>query len=325
MHKKTNRRILIATDLKTEIMRRLAELESRLDTQPVLRSQEELAGIIRDYFRGAFGLAFEFTNEELITTLAHARLNPLLHSILERFFRRINVLEFSGLTVAPVALRALIVETREIVMQTAVLSVDDLREREHTLAVRDIPEGTPSLDKGYLLLSEVQLALRFGKLELADALYSITDHWYAQAPVEEQRVIYEDLVRLYDELRLAHGGETASAAAATTAAATGVTPIELLTPDARVQRLAQLRAETIAVRERLERFLDHARTLHDGEAIGAIDEALSQVLPSVNGFASLSPSIEGLHTAETLFAHANTASIALTRRLSSLQTWSSLV
>jgi hypothetical protein len=217
-HKRRNRRILIPSDLKAEILRRLAELESKIPKQPMLRSQEELAGIIRDYFRGALGIPFEFTNEELSSALVGAKLNPLLESILKRFFDRINVLEFSGLTVRPIVFLTLVQETREIVYQTAVLTVDDLRERERDLVVRDIPAETPGIDKGYLLLSEVQQALQFGKLELADALYAVLDHWYLRANVEEQRAVYVDLLRVYDELRLAHGAETATPMPATTVA-----------------------------------------------------------------------------------------------------------
>jgi hypothetical protein len=202
-HKKKNRFILIPAHLKTEIIRRLAELEHDVDTQPMIKSQEDLARIIRDYFKEALGLQFEFTYEELVHALEANKLNPLLSKILQQFFTRISMLEFSGLTIAPVALKTLIQETRELVYQTAVLTIDDLKEREQDLALREVPEGTPSIDHGYLVLSQVHLALQFNKTDIAAALYTGLQEWYIKAPVAEQKLIYDDFARLYDEYTLA--------------------------------------------------------------------------------------------------------------------------
>jgi hypothetical protein len=197
--------ILLSADVKADILRRLDELSKRLESQTILKSQEELARIIRDYFKVALGIPFEFTNEELIDGLERGKLNPLLNQILRKFFARINVLEFSGIAVNVLVMRALIAETRELVFQTAVLTVDDLRAREGDLQLRDIPSNAPSLDRGYLLLSQLHLAIEFDKPMLSEALYQLLQEWYGQAPIGEQRVIYEDLARVYDELRFSLG------------------------------------------------------------------------------------------------------------------------
>lgn len=204
-HQRTNRMILLPADVKADILRRLTELNERLDKQPILKSQEALARIIRDYFKVALGIPFEFTNEELIEGLERGKLNELLQQILRKFFARINVLEFSGVAVGVLVMRALIAETRELVLQTAVLTVDDLRAREGDLQLREIDPQAPSLDRGYLLLSQLHLAIEFNKPELAQALYQVLQGWYEQAPLREQQAIYEDVARVFDELRLSLG------------------------------------------------------------------------------------------------------------------------
>jgi hypothetical protein len=202
-HKKKNRTIIIPHNIKEEIIRRLTELEAQVDKQPMLKSQEELARIIRDYFKESLQLDFEFTYEELVKALQVNKLNPLLSKIMQQFFTRISVLEFSGIAIAPVTLATLIQETRELVYQTAVLTVDDLKEREKDLVLREIAPSTPSMDRGYLLLSQVHLALEFGKLEVAAALYTVLNDWYNAAPKQEQAAIYQDMARVYDEYMLA--------------------------------------------------------------------------------------------------------------------------
>lgn len=198
-HARHNRIILIPTHLKDDIIRRLAALEAQIERQPIIKSQEELARIIRDYFKAALELDFEFTNEELVAALKANRLDTLLSRIMQSFFVRINELEFSGVGVEPVVLRALIQETRELVYQTAVLTVDDLKEREADLQLRDIPQETPELDRAYLLLSQVHLCLQFRKLEVAGALYIVLHEWYTKAPAHEQHAIHNDFKRVYDE------------------------------------------------------------------------------------------------------------------------------
>ena len=70
-----------------------------------------------------------------------------------------------------------------------------------------IPASAPSLDRGYLLLSQLHLAIQFNKDELSQALYQVLESWYAKAPAEEQRAIYDDFSRVYDELRLSMGAK----------------------------------------------------------------------------------------------------------------------
>ncbi len=202
-HARRNRVILISSNLKEEIIERLARLEAVVDTQPILKSQEELARIIRDYFKAALAIDFEFTNEELVVALKENKLNPLLSRIMQQFFIRINELEFSGVKVSSLVLRALVQETRELVYQTAVLTVDDLKAREEDLELRDIPTALPGMDRAYLLLSQVHLCLQFRKLEIGGALYLVLHEWYQHASPAEQHAIHADFARVYDEYMLA--------------------------------------------------------------------------------------------------------------------------
>lgn len=202
-YKRTNRRVLLPKSLKDEILRRLTELEAAVDSQPPLQTQAELARIIRDYFTKALGIDFEFTYEELVAAISNNHVDPILGQLMERFFTRVSYIEFSGEALSAFIVRTLIQETRELVIQTAVLTVDDLTQREQDIVIRPISMSAPSLERGYLMLSQVHLALEYGKMDMAAALYSIMLDWYTSAPVEEQQAIYEDFGRVYDEYQFA--------------------------------------------------------------------------------------------------------------------------
>ena len=202
-HKKTHRVILLDVNAKARILEALLSIESRIGKEPVLKLQEELSGVVREYFKAILGLDFEFTYEELVTQLQEQHVLDVLQDILQAFFNRSSELEFSGKPVTPNVLQALINEVRELVYQTAVLTQQDYKELDKDLTFRDIPEAVPQQDRFYLLLSQAQIAVQFGRIKSAQQLYALLQHLYQNAPEQMQALWYQDLHRFYLELEFA--------------------------------------------------------------------------------------------------------------------------
>lgn len=201
-HQKKNRVLLLEGNAKQRILDALQDIEARIGKEPVLKLQEELSGVVREYFQAILGLHFEFTYQELVEQLSKQEVLSLVQDILQAFFNRSIELEFSGKPVTETVLTALINEVREIVYQTAVLTQQDLKELEKDLSFRDIPDDVPQADRFYLLLSQAHIALQYGRVGVGQELYQLLKHVYESAPEQSQQLWYQDLQRFYLELSL---------------------------------------------------------------------------------------------------------------------------
>jgi len=201
-HKRKNRVLLLSIDAKQRILDALKDIESRVGKEPVIKLQEELSGVGREYFKEILGIDFEFTYEELVVQLKAQHVLEMLQDILEAFFARSSELEFSGKAISETVLLALINEVREIVYQTAVLSKDDYKELERDLVFRPISEKIPLEDRFYLLVTQAQIALQFGRVGVAQQTYHTLQQIYTSAPSNLQVLWYQDLRRLFLELSL---------------------------------------------------------------------------------------------------------------------------
>ncbi len=201
-HKRKNRVVILDEDAKTSIIKALLSIEKRLDKEPVLKLQEELSAVVRRYFKSAFKLDYEFTYKELMQALETQGVLPLLRDILGLFFTRSSRLEFSGVKVDKEVLRALIAETRELVYQTAVLTIDDIKERDKDLTLREIPPHVSESVALYLRLLNAHIALQYKRVLLAVTLYEQIQEIYARSPLSLQHKSYDDIYRLYLEIML---------------------------------------------------------------------------------------------------------------------------
>lgn len=202
-HKRKHRTVLLDINAKQRILDALIDIESRIGIDPVLKLQEELSGVVREYFKSILGLEFEFTYQELQEQLEQQHVLESLKDILESFFNRSSELEFSGKPITELVLRALISEVREIVYQTAVLSQQDYKDLDKDLSFRTIPDDIPERDRFYLLLSQGHIAIQFGRVEAGRQIYRSLQYVYQASSAQTQALVYQDLKRFYLELSFA--------------------------------------------------------------------------------------------------------------------------
>ena len=194
-YQRKNRVVLLSEEDKRFILSELASLDNERGALDAVVVQQRVARITRSYFMRAFDLEFEFTQEDLAS--ATTTVQDSLAELLEGFFARIQEVEFSKDAVRAPLLESLIGEVEQLVYQTSVLSVEELRLFEEPLDLAQPATGAGAFEQLIISLSNAQRAVASGRAVLGRELYAQVHKQYEALSGAEQRLVHPEVKRLF--------------------------------------------------------------------------------------------------------------------------------
>lgn len=195
-----NANVLITLEARERILEELDDIERHIDVSSSSELSERLSRVSREYFKVAFDLDYEFTYDELIREIQHSKIMQELKHILSLYFKRAILIEFGGRSISKIQLQTLVDESRVIVYQTSALTKEEKEMQHKELFQRPIPITIPLSDKVYLMISNANIALNFGKINVAYSIYLQAVELYEQFNEDTKAIMYNDIARLYYEI-----------------------------------------------------------------------------------------------------------------------------
>ncbi len=190
--------------LRLEILERLDKLEREIPEATLEMLSREFSVIIREFFKRHFNIEYEFTYEELEKELGIKKIDPRLAHVISSFFKRVTQIEFGGGHLTKDELRALIVETRELIELTTEKEPGKVIEKEKP-EHKIITVKATGLKRVFVLISEAEIYLREGEVKKAKMLYYDIMKGYNRLSSAKKKNVYEAIKRLYDEIKLTKG------------------------------------------------------------------------------------------------------------------------
>lgn len=198
-YKKTNRVILLSQEDKQAVLAELGDLREELASLDAVVAQQRLAKAVRSYFIRALDLEFEFDADDLAQAVDNVQ--ESLAALLQAYFSRVQSVEFARDPVHSPLVDALISELEQLVYQTSVLSVEELRRFEEPITLQDASQKQ-GLEAFYALLANAQLAVESGRAVLARNAYAQAHELYESLDDQQRGVAHPELHRVYLALQL---------------------------------------------------------------------------------------------------------------------------
>jgi flagellar basal body-associated protein FliL len=193
------KKMSLAIDARETLLERLEKLEKKI---PRTRKEDiivEFAEITRDYFKSLFGIAYEFTNEELVKELEQRSDDDELKKILIDFFKRSTEFEFSGKSgISKKAIQERIYEFRKIIELTAIEHQDIPRPKSE---MERLQASQIRLERFLLKVSNAHLALKMKDLDKAYKIYLELIHDYRYLTDSEKARVISFINGIHSELR----------------------------------------------------------------------------------------------------------------------------
>ena len=197
-YQRSNRVVLLSSEEKQEVLAELAEFEEERASLDVLVAQQRIARVARGYYMRAFDLEFEFSSDELVEQLSTVQ--ESLAELLVQFFSRVQEVEFSKKPVRESLVDTLVGEVEQLVYQTSVLSVEEMRLFEEPLELAEAEDGASWFDQMLVVLSNAQRAVASGRPILGRQLYAQAHSLYGELSASEQQAVHPELYRLFNAL-----------------------------------------------------------------------------------------------------------------------------
>ena len=191
-------------DLERRTLIRLHEIEQHVESADPAQTSAQLARVMREFLRGATGLAYQFTYEEMLGELQARKVGGTTIRILKEHFSKLNRIEFGKTALSRLELGAELQVARTLVRSIVrTLARSELASHD-VLQKREAQKQTLSTQKALLELnkavSDAEEALLQGKLPLAKALYNKARSAYLRLPQEQRKQALGRIRALYGKI-----------------------------------------------------------------------------------------------------------------------------
>lgn len=191
-------------ELELRTLARLQKLDEQLDTVRPEESSAEYSRIMREFFRTASGLTFEFTYEELLNEFRKLRIGAVTLRALRAHFGKLSNIEFGKEALPRTELHGELIAARrqvQAVVRSLAKAEAPTREafKEQAEKKRKLTAQKLSLQFNRMLL-QAERSLEQGQTDAAKALYNQLREQYARLPEEERKQVLKRIKELYTKL-----------------------------------------------------------------------------------------------------------------------------
>lgn len=194
-YKRNNRIVLLTEESKRNLLDELSAFEKRRDSLDGLVAQQEVTHIIREYYVQALGLQLESGKKDVQEAIGPVQ--ESLGKLLTKFFSYSEAVEFSKHQVAEYEMDFLIAEFEQIIYQTSVLSVQELRLFEEPLELTQVDDDADVFENITAILLDARKAVASGRAILGRELYAKTHALYAELSESDKQELHSNIERLF--------------------------------------------------------------------------------------------------------------------------------
>jgi len=194
-------------DLEMRTLTRLQHLDEQLEQKGPAELSASYAAVMRDFFKAASGLAYEFTYPELLDEFRQRKIGPVTLRALRAQFDKLSAIEFAKRPLPRPELHAELIEARKHVQavvrslaRTEAPTKEALKQRVETTKQLEAQRAVLTFSR---MLLQAERALEAGQKEDAKVLYNQLRTEFAKLPEKERAEMLKRLQALY--LRLTGG------------------------------------------------------------------------------------------------------------------------
>ena len=194
--KKTKtKQILIKDAQKERLLQQTYIIQTRLEEKKYSSVQSGIALFLRDYFKELLGVE-HLTKDTLLKGLGNLKDKELAKQMFE-FYSRLAPLEMHKADADYMELQELL----DMMLQHIYL-VSEFTEKDAIICIKERSfETDDGLERGYIKLSNIYIALQFSELGPAKKLYEELLKDYDALLVMEKRSIFNDIMLAYGMIR----------------------------------------------------------------------------------------------------------------------------
>lgn len=196
--KKMEKRILLSSRKKKELLARLLEVEEDISSENLKEKAMDVSEISRDYFVSIFQIPITFNKAMLRAYNDRLKLNKVLESVFLSFFDKINIVETGKRKVYKTDIFVMVEELRELIHLTSEFERADIGREIEEIELR-------TKDSSYIKINKhiynTYVAMHFDRVSVAKDKYSEILNIYEDLSEEEKGKIYDDISRLFNEIK----------------------------------------------------------------------------------------------------------------------------